>query len=130
MVDEQSKKIGAMELARTGKDFGMLATEMAQTGKGFVASLSLDNNKEVVQLSLTLIVVEVAAEERGGTVYLSFDAGSFRAVQVDRPESNSRRVQYLTVVVIGSFSGPLCSSLENHVMEAEMIGLLVLLVVA
>ena len=90
----------------------------------------MDDNKEAVQLSLTLIVVEVAVEERGGTVYLSFDAGSFRAVQVDRPESNSRRVQYLTVVVIDSFSGPLCSSLENHVMEAEMIGLLVLLVVA
>lgn len=113
MVDEQSKK--------------MVAREMAQTGKDFDASWSLDNNKEAVQLSLTLIVVEVAAEERGGTVYLSLDAGPFRAVQVDRPESNSRQVQYLMVV---ASLDPLCSNLENHAVEAGSTGLVVLLLAA
>lgn len=79
----------AREMAQTDKDFGMIAMEVAQIGKGFDASLS--NNKEAAQLSSLLFVVKVAAEESGGTVYLSFDAGPFRAVQVDRPESNSRQ---------------------------------------
>lgn len=127
MDDEQSKEMVAVELALTDKDFGMIAMELARTGKCFDANLSLDNNKEAVQLFLTMIGGEVVAEERGGTVYLSFDAGPFRAVQVDRPESNSRQVQYLMVV---ASLDPLCSNLENHAVEAGSTDLVVLLLAA
>ena len=89
-------------------------------GKGFDVRSS--DNKEAVQF-LPLFVVEVPVAKRGGIVNLSFAAGPVRAVKVDRPESNSRRVQYVMVVVIDAFSSPLCSNLGNHVTEEELIDL-------
>lgn len=106
----------------------MAAMDLAQIDKGFDERLS--NNKAAVQLSLSLLVVEVPAVERGGIVYLSFDAGSIRAVQVDRPESNSRQGQYVMVVVIDASRSPLCSNPGNPATEAGLIDLVVLLVAA
>jgi hypothetical protein len=55
--------------------------------------------------------------------------GPIRTVQMDRPGPNSR-VQHALAVVIDVYSDPLCNNLENHAMEAGLIGLVALLVAA
>lgn len=95
---------------------------LAQIGKGVY--VSLDNSKEVVQ-SFLLVPVKEPAAGTGDTAYLSFDADSIRALKADRPESNTRQVQYAVAVVTDAFSGPLCSNLGNHAKEAGLVVLLV-----
>lgn len=71
-------------------------------------------------------MVDEPAVEIGDIGY-RVDAVPTRTVQVDRPEPNSR-VQHALAVVIDVSSDPLCNNLENHAIEAGLIGLVVLLV--